>query len=398
MNNSFSINKILGLGALLMVILNSCTKSDHFYKDYIIERTYVGKVDSVWIKPGENRMKMYWLNSKDLSANKLVLYWNDNKDSVIAPIDHAQDTGSFLLNNLEEGDYLFNIISTDTKGNRSLPIEKSVTIYGNTYRNGLLNQGIDHVVLFRDSAIILWNSIGTKTLLMGNEITYTDKDNKEQIVFAPHNSLITTIYNVDTTKEASVRSLYKPDGKALDDIYSNSAEFRLAEKEIHSFRLVSNSAWENGELIDFKLVRKFTESNMPSPKAKDIDICHLRGGGSKHNFLTINSANYSAFGSSYQDAVNSWSIRNKSVMIKMGNGTQAKNVYDGLNEFDKDGMEEAFENAKMEYGAGTERLTLLNTGDIILIHAIDRQMYIAVKVAYSEPDGIMDIEFKVSRP
>ena len=398
MNNTFSINKIFCAGIFFLVVLASCTKSDHFYKDYVIERTYVGKVDSVWIKPGENRMKMYWLNSKDLSAKNLIIYWNDNKDSALAPINNVTDTGSFVLSNLEEGDYLFKIISTDSKGNRSLPIEKSATIYGKTYKNGLLNQGIDHVVLFKDSAIILWNYIQVEATLVGNEIEFTDKENKKQVVFAPLNSLQTTIYNVDTTKMTYVTSLYSPNKSALDNVYSNPVEYRLHGKQIHTLRLVSNSEWAQGEFIDFKLVKVYKADQIPSVQAQDIDLCHLRGGGSKHNFITINSGKFSAFSSAYQTSVNAWSIRNVAAMINIGSGSVAQALYEGLNEFDFAAMEQAYQNAQNERGAGTDRLTLINTGDIVLIHSVARGMYIAVKAAYSEPDGILDIEFKVSRP
>lgn len=398
MVNNFSINKTLHLGIFLIIILGSCTKADHFYKDYIIERTYVGKIDSVKIMPGENRMKLLWLNSKDLSAKNLIVYWNDKKDSVLTPINNKTDTSSFIIDNLEEGDYTFNIVSTDAKGNRSLPIEKNTTIYGKTYKNGLINQGIDHVVLFKDSAVILWNYVQVEPLLLGNEIEYTDKDNKKQVVFAPLNSLITTIYNVDTAKIASARSLYKPDPKALDDIYSKTVEYKLSEMQVHSLRLVSNSSWEEAEFIDFKLVRVFKADEIPSPQAQDIDLSHLRGGGSKHNLFTINSPNFSAFASSYQASVDAWDIQNKAEMIFIGGGTEANAIYDGLDANDIAAMEQAYQNAENVYGAGTDRLTKLNTGDIVLIHSEDRELYVAIKVAYSEPDGIMDLEFKVTRP
>ena len=398
MKTTFSINKIFCAGIFFMVVLASCTKSDHFYKDYVIERTYVGKVDSVWIKPGENRMKMYWLNSKDLSAKDVIIYWNDNKDSAIAPLNNATDTGSFVLSNLEEGDYLFRIISTDSKGNRSLPIEKSATIYGKTYKNSLLNQGIDHVVLFKDSAIILWNNISVEATLVENEIEYTDKQNKKQVVSTPVNTLQTTIYNVDTTKMATVRSLYSPGSAALDHVYSNPAEYNLHGKQIHTLHLVSNSDWAQAEFIDFKLVKVYKADEIPSVQAQDIDVSHLRGGGSKHNFITINSTKFSAFSSTYQASVNSWEIRNKATMINIGKDSDAQAVFESLDEFDFDGMEAAYQNAENDRGTGTDRLTLVNTGDIILIHSIDRGLYIAIKATYSEPDGIIDIEFKVSRP
>ena len=196
MSYTFSINKMLKPGIFLVIVLivfNSCTKQDAFYKEYIIERTYVGKVDSAWILAGENRMKVYWLNSKDLSAKNLIVYWNDHKDSVVTPINNTTDTGSVIIEGLKEGDYIFNIVSTDAKGNRSIPIEKSTTIYGDTYRNGLLNQGIDHVVLFKDSVIIFWKNIEVKAQLIGNEIEYSDKNNKKQKVLTPFNTLTTPI-------------------------------------------------------------------------------------------------------------------------------------------------------------------------------------------------------------
>lgn len=227
--NIFLNKKVLSLGIFVVMILGACKKADYYYKDYIIERSYVGKVDSVWIKPGENRLKIYWLNSKDLTAKKIGFYWNGSQDSVITTIDNTSDTGSLEIDKLNEGDHLFNVLSFDDKGNHSLPLEISGTVYGNLYKNALFTQGIDHVVLFEDSVSVFWNNVKVEPVLLGNEIQYTDKNQKKQTAFTPFDLLQTTIYNVDTSREVSVRSLYRPDTNALDNIYSNAISYTLSE-------------------------------------------------------------------------------------------------------------------------------------------------------------------------
>jgi len=46
--------------AFCSLLLLSCKKQDHFYKEFIEggEIIYVGKADSILVQPGKNRMKL----------------------------------------------------------------------------------------------------------------------------------------------------------------------------------------------------------------------------------------------------------------------------------------------------------------------------------------------------
>lgn len=82
--------------------------------------------------------------------------------------------------------------------------------------------------------------------------------------------------------------------------------------------------------------------------------------------------------------------------MKIGKNESAQEFYDGLDETDRTQMQAAFEDAVPVFGVA-DRLINIATGDIILFHSIDRDMYAAIKAVKSEDDGNLTIEFKVSR-
>src|SRR5690606_36937801 len=123
----------------LLFLSTACTKMDHHYREFMKggEITYVGRVDSVYTYPGHNRMKLSWKKSTDPSVRYTMLYWSYQGiiDSLKIPVEQhtVVDTASATIDNLEEGDYVFNLRNLDDNGNRSLNVEKTGKVYGASY-------------------------------------------------------------------------------------------------------------------------------------------------------------------------------------------------------------------------------------------------------------------------
>src|SRR5690554_6134543 len=71
-------------------VFASCSKWDDF-KKYVEdgEISYVGKLDSVQVFSGKERVRLYGLFRADPKVEKVRVYWNDRKDSIDYSVDVA---------------------------------------------------------------------------------------------------------------------------------------------------------------------------------------------------------------------------------------------------------------------------------------------------------------------
>src|SRR5690606_17197972 len=209
------VSIISGIFCVWAIFLTSCTKMDHYYKDYVIERTYVGKPDSIWVQPGDQRVRIGILTPKDAEAKDLVISWGT--DSMVVPIDHNVERQFILVEDLEERDYVFNAYTIDRKGNRSLPIELSTTVYGDAFRNTMRERNLSYSVVFPDSIAIIWTEATLlPEALLGNEIEFTDNAGVKQNIFVPRTQMITMLHDADPDKAITLKSAYRPHANAFE--------------------------------------------------------------------------------------------------------------------------------------------------------------------------------------
>ena len=121
-------------GALLALTLAvSCDNMNDVHQKYIDagERVYLGKTDSLTAFSEIGQVKLVWYVNADPNIENTVIYWNTRRDSVIHPFvrtwDGIQKDSAII--ELEEGEYLFELVNTNRKGERSLP----ATIQGSAY-------------------------------------------------------------------------------------------------------------------------------------------------------------------------------------------------------------------------------------------------------------------------
>ncbi|SEM65103.1 protein of unknown function [bacterium A37T11] len=369
---------------------------DYYYKDYIIERTYVGKPDSIWVKPGNKRVQIGLLTPKDVDAKDLVVHWGST-DSVILTIDHTLDKQSIIIDNLVEQDYVFNAYTRDKLGNHSLPMELSTTVYGDNFKSTILPLVLNYSVVFPDSIALVWDTAPSLETLFGSEIQYTDNAGIQQTFISPLKP-ITIFHDADPNKPISVRTAYIPDSNAFEYFYTEPVVLDMVATKKSSLTF-SSAGYKDAAYVDFKFVRTFLSQDVPAPIGKDIDMCYALGGGSRGNFFTMDGTGFSAFTPEWQSGIASWPVRNVTKLKLERNGT-ALSIYDGLDELNRSQMIAAYDNST---AVESTRLSSLAVNDIIFLHSADRGIYVAIKVISTPPDitgapGNFVIDFKVSRP
>lgn len=207
---------------LFFLFLAACSKMDEYREKFTDghERLYTGKADSVKVFPGKNRVLLKWLYVADPKVKKAKVFWNNRHDSSSVDVVRTSgvDTVKFMINNLAEGNYNFEIISYDADGNASVTVNKQGVVFGESYQAALLNRLVKKAETKAGYAEVTWYSGDQETLL--TEVKYRNLGGATIIK--------TVLPGIDTTKLESYvsgtkfeyRTLYLPDSLAIDTFYT----------------------------------------------------------------------------------------------------------------------------------------------------------------------------------
>jgi len=212
---------------------------DHHYREFMKggEITYVGRVDSVYTYPGHNRMKLSWKKSTDPSVRYTMLYWSYQGiiDSLKIPVEQhtVVDTASATIDNLEEGDYVFNLRNLDDNGNRSLNVEKTGKVYGASYLSYIIPTTLLSAVYSDNQLQFRWQLNGDPTSL-GTEIRYTSNSGVPSVYFVEPEMLEVAIADVDFNEPIRYTTLYKPDTLAIDTFYTPLQDVVLKKSQLYN--------------------------------------------------------------------------------------------------------------------------------------------------------------------
>lgn len=221
---------------LALLSIGACTKMDDTYKDFLEGgmKVYIGKVDSVFVYPGNNRIQLGWLPPSDPKTTKARVYWNNGLDSVdvaMPRIEGNKDTVKLMFDNLNEGTYVFEVYTFDDMGRRSLKTERVARVYGDNYNAGLLGRPIDsYLMTDEDDLHITWGAAPDPTLV-GSEIIYEDQLG-EQITLFVSVDAPTTVIEAFRPQTLQYRSLYLPSSLAIDTFYTADVGLRIKGKPI----------------------------------------------------------------------------------------------------------------------------------------------------------------------
>lgn len=225
--------KHLRLSSILLLaggIIFSCSKMDDNYKQFMEggEIIYTGRVDSVKTYPGNNRIGLSMLLMSDPKISKIRLYWNNKADSAIQQVVRTAgvDTVNFMLTNMTEGTYAFEIYTSDNEGHSSIKREVIGTVYGQNYITSLFNRSLRSVTYIAPSkARLVWYGPSAQTA--GQQIIYTDSLGVAQDISVPRLQDTTWLYNIRKSDYFKYRTLYKPHVNAIDTFYSQYQDIQV---------------------------------------------------------------------------------------------------------------------------------------------------------------------------
>jgi hypothetical protein len=177
------------------------------------ETFYTGKIDSLKSFPGNGRVRFSWQINSDPRITRTVIYWEQNNgiDSSAVAVNRT-NSGVVELEkelNLPEGNYIFEFVTKDDDGNRSLAVERSVSIYGNKYIASLQNRDVSSVTVSK----ITWLAISSQTIQYTTVryTDYTDPNNPvSKAVRVENRDMETPLPGAKSGEELSVITSYLP--------------------------------------------------------------------------------------------------------------------------------------------------------------------------------------------
>ncbi|MEO6523723.1 MAG: DUF4998 domain-containing protein [Mucilaginibacter sp.] len=216
-------NIALYIIALMLLITGACTKIDAYKDKYLSNGSivYPGRIDSVKIFSGRNRVKVTGLFTSDPKIVKYRIFWNSKRDSVEVPIKRTTgvDTAKVIINNLPEGLMSFEIRTYDAQGNISVPVDTAANVYGDLYQSSITNRPMLNAEMQPNgSALITWADVDKNSGIVNMEIKYVDKFSKshDTVVTSALIGLTTSLPNFQPGNGISYSTAYLPNPTAID--------------------------------------------------------------------------------------------------------------------------------------------------------------------------------------
>lgn len=161
---------------LLLAGLISCEDQNYLHKDILNqgEIVYAAKVDSVFTGAGNGKV-VFKVVINTQKIEKLYFLWNNKLDSAVMEVGNQIGVFDFLIDNLEEKDYVFDLVSLDMYGNRSLPVEVVGQSLGDLYIESLVERKISSLTVDENQVLNIEWDVATINLVK-SVITYPNKD------------------------------------------------------------------------------------------------------------------------------------------------------------------------------------------------------------------------------
>lgn len=230
--------KYLSLILISLFTFLACSKMNDKHDLYLQEGEimYIGRVDSAKILPGHNRFLLrYWIT--DMRAKELMIYWNQMKNSLIVPIPAHQSSDSIdvLIGDkddiMPEGNYTFQLISSDGGNLRSIIFEKLGNVYGAQFSSMLSDRFVKSLDYDSDKGEISINwGEPSSAREIGVEMTYFTGEKKNVVQYTNAEMGSKTVLNdVNVEKGVSYRTMFLPEPLAIDTFFRASVPLTILQ-------------------------------------------------------------------------------------------------------------------------------------------------------------------------
>jgi hypothetical protein len=211
----------MAVGSVLGVALWMCSDMNELSDRFLDrgETVYAAKVDSVALHAGYKKMEVeLHINTRKIDTVKV--YWDNYRQSVNVPVSNQPGVFRTVIDNLEESAYVFYLVSLDSYGNKSLPVEAAGEAFGDSRVSLLRSRNIvlakyDYVA---GGVAVNWGGVVENSI--GCRLTYTNTNNEPAAIDVAPDETTTIIsdwkkglrYSTQfVLGEGSLRELYNTD-------------------------------------------------------------------------------------------------------------------------------------------------------------------------------------------
>ncbi|MDD7887730.1 DUF4998 domain-containing protein [Flavivirga sp. 57AJ16] len=227
---------LLTLTIMMVFWLGSCDKMDDNYQQYIEngETLYTPKPIDLIGKTGNQRIQLEWDITSNANTDEWVVTYND----VELTFTNTNTTHKeYIVDNIEEGDYIFTIWGKSNSEGASLKETIIVPVFGETYRQSLNPREISSFYFDGTNAkIIFKNSLA---LAKSTEVKYFNTSGTEVTTVLEKDEFEIDLLDLDFDKEIQYRTFYLPTAP-IEIIDEETSEIILVETSIDEF----DSNWE----------------------------------------------------------------------------------------------------------------------------------------------------------
>ena len=205
-------------GIMVCMLFTSCSDmnelSDRFLKDG--EISYAAMPDFAYVGAGKERVQfLIWFTTNRVKTVRI--YWNNYSDSTDVEIGNQTGVFQKIVENLPEQSYLFNMVSLDQYGNKSLPYEMSGRTLGAKYESSMLNRSLVSINADKlGNKVLEWGNVDESSDAKYTEVKYTNVNNESVTIVVPLTESKTIIPDLKLNTLPQYRTVYIPDLLELD--------------------------------------------------------------------------------------------------------------------------------------------------------------------------------------
>lgn len=215
----------------LIVFLSSCTGWDDF-REYSKdgEIVYPGRIKSLTILSGEERVRVYGEISPDKNVTELRIFWDDFKDSLqLLVTEDIRINGFDEIIPVDEGLKTFVVYTYDEFGNRSIPMGEIGVSYGDQYRAKVHNREVSLVKKTDTSTYIIWKPFDTSTGAKYIEVEY-EAGTQMTTLFTKVSDTTNLVGLTADTTTIRYHMIYIPEDNCIDMFRSDTLSYDIKLK------------------------------------------------------------------------------------------------------------------------------------------------------------------------
>ncbi|MCM5528607.1 DUF4998 domain-containing protein [Parasegetibacter sp. NRK P23] len=228
--------------ALAGTMALSCSKMDEYKEKYVPngEIVYTGKIDSVHMYPGKNRVGFTAFLNNDPRVTMFRVYWGAKADSATFTVKPGElGTAVYkTIPNVPEGEQSFEFVTFDASGNKSVSLYGSVAAFGTRFQESISNRAIKESKLNPQlETVVVLGGMDTATKAILTEIRYLtvngDSASTRVPLLLPNTESEGVLPNHKYGSEVLYRTYFLPAKNAIDTFLT----------PYQSYQPISGAAW-----------------------------------------------------------------------------------------------------------------------------------------------------------